>query len=220
MRSLVDLRVLLRHGPHERRLPACPGDVHVGAFREKLRHDAFRADARRHHQRGLAREQGEVGVGLGLEQAADDGFVGVRAGGPQRRGAEVVRHVHLGARANQLVHHPEVVAIARPVQRGGTIAFGRVDVGALLEEPRQLVVIDGLRCLAERRAHLGVRGPAARNEQQGREDATRSKIRRISYTPLSVSIGNAPVLPPIFSTGTWSLSMSVTSRFAMVGSSL
>ncbi len=38
-----------------------------------------------------------------------------------------------------------------------------------------------------------------------------------SYSPDSVSIGSLPVLPPIFSTGTSSLSISVTSRFAIVG---
>jgi hypothetical protein len=37
------------------------------------------------------------------------------------------------------------------------------------------------------------------------------------YTPESVSSGSLPVLPPIFSTGTPILSISVTSRLAIVG---
>ncbi len=44
--------------------------------------------------------------------------------------------------------------------------------------------------------------------------------RFIGYIPPSVSIGRWPVLPPIFSTGTSSLSIKVTSRLAMEGWSL
>ena len=43
---------------------------------------------------------------------------------------------------------------------------------------------------------------------------------RIAYIPDSVSIGSLPVLPPICSTGTSILSISVTSRFAIDGLSV
>ena len=130
---LDDVGMLLRDGPHQRRLAACRVHVHVGAF--------VRAAARR-PRRCPTREATISGVSparsarLGLAPACssrrDHRGAAVQAGRPQRRGAEIVRGVHVGAGANQQIGALEIVAIAGPVQRRRAVGFGGVDVGTLL----------------------------------------------------------------------------------------
>ena len=41
-----------------------------------------------------------------------------------------LRHIDVGAGANQQIRHRLIVAVRGPVERGGAVALRRVDVGA------------------------------------------------------------------------------------------
>ena len=126
---LDDVGMLLRRPPTS----APSGRARRARSRWRLSRAAVRRrrDCRsgRRPSRGVSPSRSaSVRIRAGLQQPADHRRAAVQAGGPERRGAEIVRRVHLGAGANQQVGALDIVAVARPVQRGRAVRLGGVDV--------------------------------------------------------------------------------------------
>ena len=292
--DLDHVGMVLPDRPHHGGLAAGAADFRVGPVGEQQPNHVGGAGARRHHQRGFAREQRPVRGGPRLEQRRDQGGAAVLAGRPQRRHPEVGRRVHVGPGPQQPPDDLRIVAVARPVQRGGAVGGGGRNARAAVEQrcdPRRIALLGGVdegRRLGKRNGsrggqhcrgdedadsqqthggHLDRSGPcratwprpgtrprdpctgpslnlavryrsavfrtvietelptASRRSppflRRGAPDTRPGCFRQCPYnSPVSVSTGSAPVLPPIRSTGTSILSIRVTSRFAIEGSSV
>jgi hypothetical protein len=144
-KDLDDIRMLLRHGPHQRGLSTRSARVYVCTLVDQSRDDVRVAGAGGDHQRRLAAEEREIRIRPGLQKPSDHGRAAVQARIPERRRAEIVGRVHIGARANQQIRTVQRVSVARPVQRGRSIRRRRLDVDTLLEERAQRigVVVSG-----------------------------------------------------------------------------
>ena len=95
-----------------------------GFLREQLFDGRGTARAGGNHHRRLSRQERGVRIGSGIEQPADHRRAAIQAGSPKRGGAKIVRHIHLGAGANQQVGDFKVIPITRPVK-------GRRAIGVL-----------------------------------------------------------------------------------------
>src|SRR5207249_10435649 len=134
---------------------------------------------------------------------------------PERRHTEIVGGVHVGAGANQQTGALHVIPIAHPVQGRGAVCFRRVHVYFFLEQNAQRILVTVPGGVNERRSG----GPHEEHCRRQGDQAlpTGCHPHGLPYTPESPSSGSLPVLPPSRSNGTSNLSISATSRFAMVG---
>src|SRR5262249_17434544 len=93
------------------------------------------ASPRARHQNGFAIQESRVRVGASLEKPFDDRGVAVDAGQVEGRGTGVVRGIRACTRTNQEIDGVEVVEMNGPVERGGAVALGGVDVDVLSQQP-------------------------------------------------------------------------------------
>ena len=218
--GLDDRRMPLRGRPHKRRLAAGPPQFQVGAGTGEPIDDVRGARARRHHHRGLAREQRKVGVGARRQQQIGHSGVAILPRRPERRRTEIVRPVGIRPSLEQQLDGVVAVAMDGPEQCGRSVRFRRAGVGP-----------DGTGVALLRRGHqgcgggtggivvrLGGRRTGGNERDDGRDPPRADPHRAAPYRSARVSSGSLPVLPPIRSTGTSILSISVTSRFASDGS--
>ena len=142
--------MFLRYRPHERRLTARSGRVHVGALRDQLFDQRAITGARGGHQRRFAGDQRRVWIGAGLQQSPDHCLAAVQASIPQWRDAKIGRRIHPGAGPNQQVGALDVVPIARPVKRRGAVRVCCVGVHVFLHESAKRFRVRGLRRVEKR----------------------------------------------------------------------
>ncbi len=145
--------VLLRYGPHQRRL---------AARAVRIRHSRPCASScsttsgepeRAATISGVSPDSSaRFGFAPAVQQPPHHGRASVLAGRPQRRHAQIVGRVYFGARANQQVGAFEVVMIAGPMQRRGAIGFGGVDVRLFLDQRAQRSLVAVLGRLHQRSA--------------------------------------------------------------------
>ena len=132
---LDHLGMLLRHRPHERRLPTrMLIRFHVCAELHERAHRVDTARACGLHERGYSGLAGGVRFGPGLEQCARDGGVPVRRGQGDRRDSEVVGRIDVGARVDQQADRFCIIPVDRPVQSGRPIALGCIHVHVPFEQ--------------------------------------------------------------------------------------
>ena len=130
------LRVVFRHGPHQRRLtPRGLRRGRVGSGAEQPADDLDVADARRGHQRRHPAGPRNVRVGAGLEQQIDHRDAGVETGEGQGRHPVVVGRVDVGAGADEQFRDVRKVTVSGPVQRRRAVPLRLVDVDTLGHEP-------------------------------------------------------------------------------------
>ena len=128
-------RVPLFSGPHQRgRAAQLFRGVHVGAGSHEPLDRFGIAIARGIHQQRLAIRPALSGVGARVQQPVDDRGIAVQRSHGHRRHALAIPGIHGGARANQQIRGLEVVAVDRPMQRGGAIDLRRLHVGLLLQQ--------------------------------------------------------------------------------------
>ena len=139
--------LVLRRGPHERRLLApALARVDVGAVLDEHFGGGRIAAAGDDHQRRLPIGAGCVDRCAGFEQSCDDGGVADRRGFRERRRAELVRSRDVGARRDQSLDEREVVVVDGPVQRRRAVGRFRVDVDAILDRGERDGGVVRLRC--------------------------------------------------------------------------
>ena len=154
-----------RRPPHQRRLPL-PVLVGVGVgprIEEQLDNlDVARAGCR--HQGRLALRQGAVGVGAGVEQGLDHAGTPRHGRERQRPDAVAVAGVGDGARREEQPGRLDVAGVGGPVERGGAVGLGRVDIGPGIDEGAHARRVTGLDRIDERH----VRG-SGENRRRGRQ---------------------------------------------------
>ena len=129
-----DVGMPLIGGPHQRRLPAqALFGVHVRAASREQGDSGDVAAPGRGHQGCLAGLERDVWCGARIEEPPHESVAAVEAGQPQRRGAQVVRRIHVGAGTDQQVGGDQVVAVSGPLQCRGPVPLGGVDVGPGLQ---------------------------------------------------------------------------------------
>ena len=150
-------RMSLSRRPHQgRRAPRCLFRVHVGAAIEQQLHRRDVAGPGRHHEHGVGVEHALVRVRSCVEQALRDGRVAVLRGQRQRRRAEAVGDLRVGAGFEEQIDGGEVVPIDGPMQRRRAIGLRRVHVRLLGQQPAdrgRVAAHDGVRHVARGGTH-------------------------------------------------------------------
>ena len=148
--------------------------VDVGAAGHQRFDGAGASRARCGHQSRLAADEVRVRIRPRLEQRLHHRHAAVFARQRDRRHAEIVRRIYLGAGADQALGRRDVVPVGGPVQRRRAVRLRGVDVGALLEERfhrARITAFDGVHQPQVRGAGLRRNGgPDERN--QGERDQT------------------------------------------------
>src|SRR5262249_36261716 len=170
------------------------------------------------------------------QKSSNDFRAAVRARERERRHAEVVDDVWIGASPEQQVDQIEVVPVGCPMKSGRPVVLPRVDVDVLLQEGAGGFRVVGLNGIDQPHIRAGGgqadHGQGTQQQRQPRErrlDGARARtmtglvhattVRTTDhYTPDRYS--TRPVLSPIASAGTPSLSSTVTNRFVTGRSSV
>ena len=174
---LHDVRVTLRHRPHQRRLSPGPfRGIHIRAMLNQLAHGVGRSGARRRHQHRLARGQRGVRACSGRQQGPDHRGAAIDAGQPEGRDAKVVRRVDGCARLKERVRHRRVVPMRGPVEGGCAVGLWGGGVHTLAQERAHARRICGLGRVNQARVCVPVLGAGGKagDGQQRRHAPTES----------------------------------------------
>ena len=135
-----DVRMMLRDGPHERRLVLRRLlRVDVGSTGNQHPNSVGTAGAGARHDRRLAGTNRRIWIGPGFEQPLYQRRVSVGARQRQRSDAKIVRDVCIRAGANQQVSGFDIIPMCSPEQRRGAIMRSHIHVHALTEQRTNLL---------------------------------------------------------------------------------
>ena len=151
--------MILAHRDHQRRLLELGlARVHLRAAVDEQPHGRHGAGARRGHERRLAARIGGVGIGAGVEQAANQRGATVDGGEVERRHAVAVLGGRAGAGAQQGIGDVEAIGVRRGVERGQAVFAGGIDVGLLRDQRAHGGQIAAFRRVHQRHPARGGRG--------------------------------------------------------------
>src|SRR5687767_1757343 len=117
----------------------------------------------------------------------------MQARSPQRRRADVVSRVHIRAGTNEAIDLDQIIVVRGPVERRRAVTGG---------------------------GFLRMRRYGKQHRTQRPQRTQRTPCTRCTHYSASVSSCTLPVLPPMRSTGTSILSISVISKLAIDGLSV
>ena len=136
--ELGDVRAILPHGHHQRRLLIRAVDeIDFRAAIEQQVDGVALPDARRAHQRRFTGGVEGIGVGAGIEQQRHHRGTAIGRGDRQRCDAVTIGQRRCGARTEQQTRRRHVIDASGPVQRRCPIRARRVDIHFLTEQRAQ-----------------------------------------------------------------------------------
>ena len=108
--------------------------IHARAGGEQCFHGGGIAGSRAVHEHGFAVQEFRVWIGFCGEEFLNHRGVPVGARQVERRYAEIVGGVRMGARAQQKIRGCGVIVVNGPVKRGRAITLGGVEIDAGLQQ--------------------------------------------------------------------------------------